>query len=253
MEIAFTSGGHQRLGWEWVLARALRGRGVAATAEGPGPLSGSTWPPSGGTPSGVPSAPGYNRSLIPAECVQTQPVLAGLAFGPALADCLRPAPTPRIWSRAVATLAPLIASFGDRIFHHALPLAQSAGLTVLGLHFNPSAVFWYPIFGAGLVLGAATASWRIGLRGEGAVLDLLSDGWLERVARRAERGGRLLLGLAAGWLLASAASTVGGGAALGSVALLALAAAVAWVRGLSPRARLAGLLLLGAAAGRWLA
>jgi hypothetical protein len=144
-----------------------------------------------------------------------------------------------------------VASVGDRIFHFAVPLCLSAGLVVLGLHFSPWSVFWYPILCALFILAASVWSWEIGIRGEEAVADLLATRKLERYAQALEAAGRLLLGGVFGWLLASVRSEEGGGTLLGSAVLFAIAGMVAWRRGLSPRARLGLLLVPGALASRW--
>ena len=234
--------------WEWVWARATRGEGTGpgSAPASPGP-SDSAW----ALPSG---------ENLGAGSVQTHPVLAGLAWGPALAsDARAPGSAPpedaasdAAWSRAITVLAPVVASIGDRIFHFAVPLCLGAGLVVLGLHFPPWSVFWYPIVWALFILATAVWGWKVGLRGEAAVADLLASRRLERYAQALEAAGRFLLGEVFGWLLASVKTEDGGGALVGSCALLAALTAVAWRWGLSPRVRLGLLLLLGAAVTRWI-
>ncbi|MCB9462552.1 MAG: hypothetical protein H6682_02545 [Candidatus Eisenbacteria bacterium] len=265
VEVPFTSAGHQRLGWEGI------------------------WSEVGETDSTV---PGRTESVLPefvaARASQTQPVLAGLAWGPALAATsaaaatadastaalgagagveLTPArrraaqPSPaeqpsveltQAWRRAQDTLAPLVASVGDRLFHAAVPACLSAGLVVLGLHFAPLYVFWYPILCGVFVFGVAVWGWEVGLRGEDAAVELLMGRKLERWAQRVEAAGRVLLGAAVGLLLASSGRAEGGSAFVVSAFGLIVLATVAWRRGLPPFLRLWLLVGMGTLLGRWL-
>ncbi|MEZ4651806.1 MAG: hypothetical protein R3E97_24015 [Candidatus Eisenbacteria bacterium] len=244
VEVPFTSAGHQRLGWDGI------------------------WTEVGEIPSAV---PGRKETVLP-EFVstrpsQTQPVLAGLAWGPALAATvdearavqgsaagkgLPSAQLSAVWRRAQDTLAPLVASVGDRLFHAAVPACLSAGLVVLGLHFAPLYVFWYPILCAALVFAVAVWGWRVGLRGEEAAVRLLTGRTLERWAQGLESVGRVLLGAAVGLLLASSGREEGGQAFVVSAFGLAVLATVAWRRGLPPFLRLWLLVGLGTLLGRWL-
>lgn len=267
VEIAFTSAGHQRLGWHWVWTRIAGWRDPAESAPGTefggsevGAVPGSV---AGAAPGGAVarSTPGGLPASIRSTAVQTHPVLAGLAWGPVLSRSLtdpasdRPTPTPdsaAMWSRAVLVLSPVVASIGDRVFHFAVPLCLGAGLVVLGLHFSPWSVFWYPILWALFVLATAVWSWTVGIRGEESVADLLASRKLERYAQVLEAAGRFLLGEAFGWILATVGKEEGGHAFLTSLTLLVALTMVAWKRGLSPRVRLGLLLLFGGVFSWWI-